>query len=208
MVQRFHQQLKTSIKASPDSSKWPEILPLILLNIRSTVKQDQQCIPVQLVFGTTLYLPGHFFTPSSDATQLDPKLYADRLSSYMQQLRPIPPRLQSPSSHLASNLSTCTHIFFRHDALQKPLQPPYDGPYQIIHRAEKHYTLDINGKTTTITLDRLKPAYLDSDTISTIPPVSQDSLTDSFSSNTDAPEHSPRTTRSGQRVHFPDRYGT
>ena len=109
--------------------------------------------------------------PFSDATQLDQKLYADRFSSCMQQLHTIPPRLQPPPSHLQSNLSTCTYVFDLNDALQEPLEPPYDGPYQIIHHAEKHYTLDINGKITTITLGRLEPAYLDSDTVSTTPPV-------------------------------------
>ena len=203
MVERFHRHLKASFKASSDSSKWTELLPLILLNIRCTLKQDLQCTPAQLVYGTTLRLPGQFFAPSCTDKQLDPTIYADRLSSYMQQLRPASPRLQSPSSHVPSNLPTCTHVFVRHDALRKPLQPPYDGPYKVLCRQDKHYTLEINGKRSTISLDRLKPACLDPHI--TPPP----SITPTTALPTPLQKaQPPRTTRSGRRVHFPDRYGT
>ena len=42
-------------------------------------------------------------------------------------------------------LSTATHVFIRHDAVRKPLQPPYDGPYPVIKGTDKHFTIDING---------------------------------------------------------------
>ena len=45
MVERFHRHLKAAFKSSSDSSKWTELLPLILLNIRCTLKQDLQCTP-------------------------------------------------------------------------------------------------------------------------------------------------------------------
>ena len=117
MVERFHRQHKGSLKASFDSSKRTELLPLILLSIRCTLKQDLQCTPAQLVYGTTLNLPGQFFTPSPIDKQLDPTLYAERLSSYMRQLHLVSPRLQSPALHVPSNLYTCTHVFVRHDAV-------------------------------------------------------------------------------------------
>ena len=58
-----------------------------------------------------------------------------------------PSRPQNPPSHLPSSLSTCTRVFVRDDALQKLFEPPYDGPYKIIRRAEIDYTLEINDKT-------------------------------------------------------------
>ena len=204
MVERFHRQLKACFKASSDSSKWTQLLPLILLSLRTTFKQDLQCTPAQFVYGTTLRLPGQFFIPSPATMPLDPTLYADRLASYMHQLRPVPPRLQSPPSHVPPNLSTCTHVFVRHDAIRKPLDPPYDGPYRILHRHPKHFLLDIHGKQISVTLDRLKPAHLDSAFVNRPPATLHDSPT----SDTVPPKPLLRTTRSGRRVHFPDRYGT
>ncbi len=36
-----------------------------------------------------------------------------------------------------------------------PLQPPYDSPYMVLARAEKFFTLDINGHLDTVSIDRL-----------------------------------------------------
>eukprot|EP00794_Sanderia_malayensis_P015518 gene15518-biopygen11978 len=45
MAERFHRQLKASVKAQPDPSMWSEILPVILLSIRSTFKPDLDATP-------------------------------------------------------------------------------------------------------------------------------------------------------------------
>ena len=51
-----------------------------------------------------------------------------------------------------------THVFVRHDP---PLQQPYDGPFKVLHRTDKHFTLDINGRKEVITIDRLKSAHVE-----------------------------------------------
>uniref|UniRef100_A0A0L8FQ26 Uncharacterized protein n=1 Tax=Octopus bimaculoides TaxID=37653 RepID=A0A0L8FQ26_OCTBM len=48
------------------------------------------------------------------------------------------------------------------DTRRKPLQSPYDGPYQVIHPGDKSFQLLIGGQDT-ISIDRLKPARLDID---------------------------------------------
>ena len=86
MVERFHRQFIACFNSSSDSSEWTDLLLLFPLSIRCSLKQDLLCTPAQLVYGSTLRLPSQFFTPSSVDKQLDPAIYADRLSSYMQQL--------------------------------------------------------------------------------------------------------------------------
>ena len=54
LVERFHCQLKGSLKCIPDPTHWTKALPLILLGIRATVKQDLKCTAAELVYGTTL----------------------------------------------------------------------------------------------------------------------------------------------------------
>ena len=122
MVERFHRQLKASIKSYPNPSAWTEILPLVLLSICSTFKPDIDCTPAQLVYGTTLRLPGQFFTPNTTNADLDPTIYSHRLQSAMAKLRPVSLRQQPTSSHVPSDLTSCTHVFVRHDAVRKPLQ--------------------------------------------------------------------------------------
>ena len=46
------------------------------------------------------------------------------------------------------DLSTSTPVFVRRDAdaVRKPLQPPFDGPFQVLQRSDKTYDVDIRGK--------------------------------------------------------------
>ncbi|GFW74947.1 probable RNA-directed DNA polymerase from transposon X-element [Trichonephila clavipes] len=53
--------------------------------------------------------------------------------------------------------------------MKKPLQAPYDGPFKILHRTDKTFDVDINGRKSTISIDRVKPAFLESDPVQ--PPV-------------------------------------
>ena len=161
-------------------------------------------------------LPGEFFTASND-NSVDPTTYVAKLRSTMQTIRATPTR-HSPRNHVyvSDALTSASHVFIRHDAVRKPLQPPYDGPYKVLNRADKYYTVDINGRHDTVSVDRLKPAYLDD-----VPPNTPVTPAPSSSALT-PPPHPPgqsanpvpgapstptvpptRTTRSGRRVHWP-----
>ena len=43
-------------------------------------------------------------------------------------------------------------VFACHDAVKKPLQPPYDGPFSVLQRHNKHFTPDINGHEKVVSL--------------------------------------------------------
>ena len=114
---------------------------------------------------------------------------------------------------MSPDLNTCTFVFVRHDAVRKSLQPPYDGPFHVLKRHNKHYTLDILGKEKVISLDPLKPAYLDDNNISDVSPQldispQQDTATTTQPHSPGSPlETSPSTTpykiRSGCSVYWP-----
>ena len=203
LVECLHRQLKASLKAQPDPTNWTDLLPMVLLGIRTAVKEDIHCTAAELVYGTTLRLPGQFFSASS--SDIDPTSYVQRLKSTMQQLHAPPVRPHHRTVHLPDSLTTCTHVFVRHDAIRKPLQHPYDGPYKVLKRTPKHFTLDIHGRSTTVSLDRLKPARLE-------PPQSSASATPpsniqpSPEPSTTSPASPPRVTRSGRHVRWPDRF--
>ncbi len=79
MVERFHRQLKASIKCHLKQATWSEVLPLVMLGIRTSLKSDLRCSPAELVYGTILGLPGAMFVPS-DVTQFpDPTDYAQNV---------------------------------------------------------------------------------------------------------------------------------
>ena len=156
-MERFHRQLKTTLKAHHNPAHWVDSLPLVLLSIRSTLKEDLKCSAAELVYGTILCLPGEFSAGS--VSPCDPSAYFAQLKAA---IRATSPRQnQSHRVYKPSDLMSSTHDFVRHDAIQPPLQQPYDGPFKVLHRTDKHFTLDINGCKEVITIDRLKSAHVE-----------------------------------------------
>ena len=55
LVKCFHWQMKAALKPMSDPNQWVKSLPLVLLGIRTNVKQDINCTSAELVYGTTLF---------------------------------------------------------------------------------------------------------------------------------------------------------
>lgn len=66
IVERWHRQLKASIKCHI-TENWTEVLPTVLLGLRTCFKEDLGCSVAHLLYGTTLRIPGELFTNSSSA---------------------------------------------------------------------------------------------------------------------------------------------
>jgi len=56
IVERFHRQLKAAIKAH-QTEAWTKVLPIILLGIRATWKEDIKSTPAEMVYGEPIRLP-------------------------------------------------------------------------------------------------------------------------------------------------------
>lgn len=202
MVERLHRQLKSALKASQQPDQWADTLHLVLLGIRTTLKEDLTCTTAELVYGTTLRLPGEFFA-RQEPPDLDPPSYVTRLKQNMQALRCTRTRRPTETREfINTSLSSASHVFVRHDAVKKPLQPPYDGPFRVLQRSEKYFTLDLNGRKDTVSIDRLKPAYLDT-TDSLVRTSVSPSPTTPCPPSHNAHSTTPSTTRSGRHVHWP-----
>ena len=203
LIERFHRQLKASLKCSSNSIKWTDSLPLILLGIRTVVKDDLQCSTAELVYGTTLRLPAEFFTSTITSTD-DPSTYVTRLKSGMSKLKPPPVRPQPQhKSHVSNILSHCTHVFVRHDGVRKPLQAVYDGPFKVLERNDKHFKLQYPNRTEIVSIDRLKAAHKDTYLPTNSPNNESTPSPVTFPSKTSAETVPTRVTRSGRHVRFP-----
>ena len=204
MVERFHRQLKTALAASLTQNDWSTKLPLVLLGIRATLKKDIGCCVSELVYGTTLRLPGEFFTLGNQVPH-DMTGYVHQLKQHMNELKISLPRKQERMSYIPPQLTDCTHVFVRREGVQRPLQPAYDGPFKVLNRNAKVITIERLNKAEAISIDRVKPAFIDDFEVNDknqlnnvpTPPPTQASTT---------PEKPVKTTRSGRRVHWPQRY--
>lgn len=161
MVERLHRQLKAALTAHQPRERWLDHLPFVLLGIRSALKTDLGCSSAELVYGVSLRLPGEFFEPSSPPSTHDAATYIRELRTTFHDLAPVIPADRHPQSVFVSqDLHDCSHVFVRRDQIRPPLTPAYDGPFRVLHRTPKTFTLDINGREDVVAADRLKPAYI------------------------------------------------
>ncbi|KAG7309608.1 hypothetical protein JYU34_004079 [Plutella xylostella] len=193
LVERLHRQLKAAITCHVNS-RWTETLPLVLLGIRSAWKDDLQTSAAELVYGEPLRLPGHFFEPPIDE-EIDMSDFTSRPRGLIRQLAPQPTSWHTSTNrifYIPKDLHTSSHVFLKQGPAKRSLQPPYSGPYKVLKRGPKTFDIDVQGKQTTVTVDRLKPAF-----------VSQPQTQVPVPKPHDEPM---KKTRSGRVVHFPDYY--
>ena len=161
MIERLHRTLKASLTAHGIS--WTLALPFALLGLRSAVKEDLKCSAAEMLYGCTLRLPADLLAAPEDPRTADLSDFVDQLRTKMNEIVPVAPR-QPPSTRkpfLHMDMQSCSHVFERVDATKKPLSPTYDGPYIVIKRDSKVFTIRKGDKNATVSVDRLKPAFID-----------------------------------------------
>lgn len=159
MVARLHRTVKAALMAH-NSTNWVGKLPFVLLGLTTAHKQDLRASAAELVYGSTLRLPGEMLTSSNNPTQLD--AFVVNIRETMAQLQPIETEHhidERPFVHPA--LRHSTHVFVRNDKVKTALTKRYEGPYQVIERRDKYFQVLIKNRTSNISIDRLKPAFLD-----------------------------------------------
>lgn len=160
LIERQHRTLKAAIKCRSEEN-WLEALPSALLGMRTSLKEGIQATAAEVVYGTTLRLPGEFFQNTNQDYQATPD-YVNQLKQMMQSIKPIGTKnVSERSTFVHPELEKCSHVFVREDAVSAPLTPPYHGPYQVESRTPKVFKILIKGKSKTISIDRLKPAFLE-----------------------------------------------
>ena len=121
-----------------------DALPLVLLGIQTTVKEDLSATVAEMVYGTTLWLPGEFFQVSDSNSIIDPTDYVSQQKRTCNVFtQPLLAQYKETLMYLRHWLQL--HVFVRHDTTRKPLQPQYDGPYLVLDKKNKIFRLDING---------------------------------------------------------------
>ncbi|GFS89437.1 integrase catalytic domain-containing protein [Nephila pilipes] len=137
-------------------SRWPEAIPLP--DIRAETVADN-LLKAELLYGENIRLPCDFFEDTKFQPQSE---FVQKLKATMKQVKPIPFSYNCKQKPFVfKDLQNCSHVFVRTDIICQSLQPPYHGPYQVIKRSDKTFTLLIKNKNVNISIDRLKPCFSD-----------------------------------------------
>ena len=162
LVERLHRQLKGSIMARSSESSWMDHLPMALLGIRTAWRTELGCSPAELVYGTTLTVPGLLVgDKAQEGAEFPTSEFVQDLFRRMSELKPSEMAHHSvPKVQVPNSIAESDYVYVRTDATRQPLVRPYTGPFKVINKAAKYFTIEKNGKTDTVSLDRLKPAFL------------------------------------------------
>ncbi|XP_011162834.1 uncharacterized protein LOC105197925 [Solenopsis invicta] len=147
-----------------NNPNWIETLPVVLLGLQTSFKENIKASAAELVYGMSLHLPGEFFLNEESTT--DPQTFIKRFRESMREIRARPvARHDKRKVFVHKTLYSCTHIFVRVDAVKKPLEPPYEGRFEIIKRiTDTIFKIDVKGRRTNISTERLKPAFFEAET--------------------------------------------
>ena len=117
-------------------------------------------------------------------------------------------------SYIPKELNKCDYVWLRVDRVRRPLEAPYTGPFKVLRRSDKHFTIELSDKShSTVSIDRLKPSSVPSkDNVlvksnhKNAPEVNETLIPNSSPNNeTDdcnLPQPEPICSRSGRRIKF------
>ena len=156
LVERFHRQLKESLRARAASLDWAEHLPWVLMGLRAAPKEDSAVSAAELVYGTPLTLPGEFLgTPELSQQEAVEKIRTDQSGFIPLPTRPLP--ATAAAQDLPPPLQTASHVYILRGGVLPALAARYRGPYLVLERAAKAFKLAVGAQQEWVSVDRLKP---------------------------------------------------
>lgn len=162
IFQRWRRTIRDTIQ---DLSKtdWVDILPTVLLGLRTSIRQSLDASPAEFLYGTPLRIPGEFFEPGKQMTfnAAEAKNFIEPFRQQMDLLRPVPVKhKQKKKPFIYKELADCNHVFLREENTTS-LERPYSSPFEVISRqSDRVFVILRNGKEISVSIERLKPAHL------------------------------------------------
>ena len=140
LVECFHRHLKSALRARLKGTNWLDALPWVLLGIRTVPKHDLGCSSGELVFGAPITVPGDFIATFSSTPT--PTCILPWLQGTVSKFLPIPTSRHRISKPFVSpELKNCEYVFVRREEKCSALQKPYEGPFRVIEREPKFFTM-------------------------------------------------------------------
>lgn len=223
-VERLHRSLKAALMAR--GGNWLLSLPIVLLSLRMS-PNSLDYSPFTAVTGTHMFCPHPLIDKDQDIHTNNETInhfVKDMLSINFYDFSTGTCHRRS-NPYIPNELFSADKVWLRVDRVRKPLEAPYSGPFNVIRRYPKHFILNLPQGETSVSIDRLKPAFLPtSPTMHTkpkppttqtpilpsqpttssvpIPNPQNDTNTQDTPSLEPPPTITPQKTRSGRSVRF------
>ena len=166
-LERQHRDIKSSLKKALHhmgdmfGHKWLDVLPWVLLGRRTTYQPELGASPAELVYGSTLTVPGELAGADLHQDKDLPSLL-ERLQKNAARPPVQTAHHQTPSVHMPTDLKRVSHVWVR-KRKTTPLSSVYDGPWPIVEHlgtssVKVRVGAYVNGKPST---EKLKKDLVD-----------------------------------------------
>ena len=212
VIERAHRTIKSAIMARKES--WLTAFPVVLFGTR-IIPNESNYSPFTCVTGTNILVPQLMLSDD------DHEYSDDSVGKLIKEMTKLKHDFLSrgkfnvpDKSYVPKELSVCDEIWLRIDRVRKPLEAPYSGPFKVLHRTPKFFTIQLNnGNTSNVSINRLKPVITSKN--NNVEPNNSDAapsrvesppIPDRDSTSDGPADEEPsvpiRTTRSGRKVTF------
>jgi hypothetical protein len=123
-----------------------------MLGLRAAAKEDSGVSSAELLYGVPLRLPAEPGVAAEATMEAVAAARATLPSSLPTRALSYSEILQGPPLHLAS----AEMVFIRAGAARPPLSPLFQGPYKVLQKGPKFFTVELGGRQEAISVDRLK----------------------------------------------------
>lgn len=152
-VERFHRRLKDAFRAR--RSDWYTDLPLVLWAFRFSTPRNAIHSPFTLLTGEAATFPARV----ADTCSLeDPSEIVSRIRQLVDQsVSPAFHSVTVPPPTIPQSLESAAEVWLRVDRVRRPLEAPYSGPFRVVSRQPRYFTISTPRGDETVSVHRLKP---------------------------------------------------
>lgn len=159
-IERIHRSLKTAFRALDDPSLWANHLPYVTLALNNSTCDTNIFTAHQMTFGQAADLPGTVLPLNDNSINTSPSMvdtqaFFECMRQHEKTARP----LADNSPFIEKDLFTSNSVWIRNNAAKSSLEPRYTGPYLVIDRKDKYFTVLTDNGAVAVCIDRLKTAY-------------------------------------------------
>lgn len=89
IIERWHRTLKAALRTKcMTTENWVDALPTIMLGLRTVVKEDLRASPAEMLYRTSLRIPGEFFVSTNNT--FNETQFLTRFRQQISNIKPVP----------------------------------------------------------------------------------------------------------------------
>ena len=152
MIERAHRRLEDALRCRQVVDQWPSNLPKVMFSLHATRREEARYSPAQMLFGEQIGAAGQGFEEvagSEDAV-------AEAVRRWPTNLRTEETKFHGhPKVTGMDRLTGASWVLQRRVTWDHSLADKYSGPYKVLRKTEKVWTIEKDSRPVPVSVDNL-----------------------------------------------------